>query len=60
MQQVLSREARTFHDWTTLVDLLLEMAETDAVEAGAPDGREKQAPDNDMGIYYLCACNLSL
>ena len=44
VQHVLSGEAHTFHDWPTLLDLLLEMAETDEVEAGVPDGSGKNAP----------------
>ena len=33
VQHVLTGEARTFHDWHTLIELLLEMAETDGLEA---------------------------
>ena len=36
VQHVLSGEARTFDDWHMLVDLLLEMAETEGIRAGAP------------------------
>ena len=43
VQHVLTGEARTFHDWTTLIDLLLEMAETDGIEAQAPRGKTKEA-----------------
>jgi hypothetical protein len=32
VQHVLTGEARTFDDWPTLIDLLLEMAETEGVE----------------------------
>ena len=43
VQHVLSGETRAFHDWTTLVDLLLEMAETDRIEAEQPEvHRERQ------------------
>jgi hypothetical protein len=39
VQHVLSGEARSFHDWPALIDLLLEMAETDRTEARASDGK---------------------
>jgi len=43
VQHVLSGETRAFHDWSTLVDLLLEMAETDRIEAEQPEVyRERQ------------------
>jgi hypothetical protein len=32
VQHVLSGEARSFHDWPMLIDLLLEMAETDGID----------------------------
>jgi hypothetical protein len=32
VQDVRSGEARIFHDWPTLIDLLLEMAETEAID----------------------------
>lgn len=31
LQHVLTGEARTFHDWPMLIELLLEMAETDGL-----------------------------
>lgn len=33
VQHVLSGEAHTFHDWPTLVDLMLAMAKTDEIDA---------------------------
>lgn len=35
VQHVLSGEARTFHDWHTLIEMLLEMAETEGPEVAA-------------------------
>jgi hypothetical protein len=37
VQHVLSGETRAFHDWLMLVDLLLEMLETDPCEAEQRD-----------------------
>jgi hypothetical protein len=34
VQHVLSGEAHTFGDWPALIDLMLEMAETEGIEAG--------------------------
>ena len=42
VQHVVSGEARTFRDWTTLIELLLEMAETDGIEAGASTDKPKE------------------
>ena len=42
VQHVLSGETRTFDDWPTLVDLLLEMVETDLIEAEQPEERSKE------------------
>ena len=36
VQHILSGEARTFHDWPTLIDLLREMAETEGIDVNAP------------------------
>ena len=47
VQHVLSGETHTFHDWSTLVDLFLEMAETDQV---APDRIEAEQPDRDQSM----------
>ena len=46
VQDVRSGEARRFHDWPTLINLLLEMAETESIkgiENGAPDGKQEEA-----------------
>ena len=43
VQHVLSGEARTFHDWTTLIELLLEMSETDEFESKAQDGEARRS-----------------
>jgi hypothetical protein len=43
VQHIVSGEARTFDDWPTLIDLLLEMAETDGTEAKASRARTKEA-----------------
>ena len=32
VQHILNGERRTFHDWSTLVDLILEMMETEKVD----------------------------
>jgi hypothetical protein len=45
VQHVLSGEAHTFHDWPTLIRLLLEMAETDGIEARAQGGGAAALPD---------------
>jgi hypothetical protein len=42
IQHVLSGEAYTFHDWPSLIELLLEMAETERIEAGAPGGKPRE------------------
>jgi hypothetical protein len=36
VQHVLSGETRTFDDWSSLVDIFLEMAETDRIEVAQP------------------------
>lgn len=36
VQHVLSGEAHAFQGWPALIDLLLEMAETESFEVGAP------------------------
>ena len=41
VQHVLSGETRAFDDWSTLVDHLLEMVETDHVEAEQPDAEPR-------------------
>lgn len=45
VQHVLSGEARSFNDWPMLVDLLLEMAETDGIEPGAQWVRPKEVAE---------------
>ena len=42
VQDVLSGEARAFEDWASLIDLLLEMAETEPLVARAPRGKAKE------------------
>ena len=42
VQQVLNGETRTFDDLPTLMDILLEMVETDQIEAGQPESRSKE------------------
>ncbi len=37
VQHVLSGETHPFRDWSTLVSLFLEMAETDRIEAEQPE-----------------------
>ena len=36
LQHVVSGEAHTFHNWPTLIDLLLQMAEIDRIESDPP------------------------
>jgi hypothetical protein len=43
VQHLLSGEARTFDDWPTLIELLLEMAETDGTEGKVLGGKSKEA-----------------
>jgi hypothetical protein len=46
VQDVRSGEARIFQDWPMLINLLLEMAETESIkgiESGAPDGKKEEA-----------------
>ena len=43
VQHVLSGEARTFHDWATLVNMLLEMAETAGLETTAQRAKIQEA-----------------
>ena len=43
VQHVLSGEAHTFHDWPTLVDLLLEMADAGGTEGAPVRGTDSRA-----------------
>jgi hypothetical protein len=43
VQHVVSGEARTFHEWPTLIELLLEMAETEEIDARPANGKTKEA-----------------
>lgn len=43
IQHVLSGEAYTFYDWPTLIDLLLEMAETERIETKGDGSKPKEA-----------------
>jgi hypothetical protein len=43
VQDVRSGEARTFHDWPTLIDLLLEMAETDRIQSKERDSGARRS-----------------
>jgi hypothetical protein len=43
VQHVVSGEARTFHEWPTLIELLLEMAETEGIDARPANGKTKEA-----------------
>ena len=45
VQHILNGEKRTFHDWSALVDLILEMMETEQVEADQPKTLPKEEPE---------------
>jgi hypothetical protein len=45
VQHILNGERRTFHDWSTLVDLILEMAETEQVENDQTKAKSKEVPE---------------
>jgi hypothetical protein len=42
VQHVISGEARTFHAWPALIDLLLEMAETEGVGAQIRNNKTRE------------------
>ena len=43
LQNVVSGQAQYFRGWPTLIDLLLEMAETDGIDARSPNGKIREA-----------------
>ena len=45
VQHILNGEKHTFHDWSALVDLILEMIETEQVEDDQPKTLSKEEPE---------------
>lgn len=49
VQQVLSGEVHPFQGWPSLIDLLLEMMETEPLGSGAPRSDESNDPEGNTG-----------